>query len=206
MFIKKIISLVTRKYIKGTNSSIICHAKIPQKSKIQIYGNNSIVLIEKGCIIENTNICISGDNSKIIFKKGVVIRKGKFLIEGNDASIFIDENTTIREASLLAVENHSQITIGKDCMFSYEILLRTSDSHSILNKVGERVNFARNIVIGNHVWIAERVTILKGASVGDNSVIGYGSVVTHNFQNNSLIVGIPAKVIKSEINWDRKLI
>ena len=47
--------------------------------------------------------------------------------------------------------------------------------------------------------------LLKNTQIGSNSVVGYGSVVTKKFEcENSLIVGFPAKVIKTGINWDRK--
>ena len=58
------------------------------------------------------------------------------------------------------------------------------------------------IKIGNHVWICSKVDILKGAGCGDNCVIGYRSLLTKQFdQNNVLIAGHPAKVIKENVEW-----
>lgn len=52
------------------------------------------------------------------------------------------------------------------------------------------------IQIGNNVWIGDKVSILGGVKIGDNVIIGAGSVVTHDIPSNSIAVGSPAKIIK----------
>ena len=56
------------------------------------------------------------------------------------------------------------------------------------------------------MWICNKVTILKGVNIEDNVVIGTGSIVTTNFEKNSLIAGIPAIILKKNINWKRERI
>jgi acetyltransferase-like isoleucine patch superfamily enzyme len=56
---------------------------------------------------------------------------------------------------------------------------------------------AKPIVIEKNVWIATAVTILGGVTVGENSVIGAGAVVTKDVPANSFVAGVPAKVIRS---------
>ena len=53
------------------------------------------------------------------------------------------------------------------------------------------------MIIGNNVWIGSGANILPGVSIGDNSIIGAGSVVIKDIPANSVAVGIPAKVIKN---------
>jgi acetyltransferase-like isoleucine patch superfamily enzyme len=91
-------------------------------------------------------------------------------------------------------------------MFANDIDLRTGDSHSIIDSLSsERINYAQDINIGNHVWVASHVSILKGVHISDNSVVATRAVVTKSFQeNNILIGGMPAKKIKENINWDRQ--
>ena len=55
----------------------------------------------------------------------------------------------------------------------------------------------KGIIIGENCWIGAKVTILDGVSVGNNSIIAAGSVVNKSFPNDSLIAGVPAKLIKS---------
>ena len=56
--------------------------------------------------------------------------------------------------------------------------------------------YAKPIIIGNNVWIGGGVQILSGVTVGNNSVVAAGAVVTKNVPDNSVVVGVPAKVIK----------
>ena len=58
------------------------------------------------------------------------------------------------------------------------------------------LEFAKPIMVGNDVWIGGGVRVLPGVTIGDNVVIGAGSVVVHDIPSNSVAVGNPAKVIK----------
>ena len=53
------------------------------------------------------------------------------------------------------------------------------------------------IMIGRNVWIGDKVTILGSVTIGDNVIIGAGSIVTRNIPSNSMVAGVPAKVIKT---------
>lgn len=58
------------------------------------------------------------------------------------------------------------------------------------------LEYAKPIIVGNNVWIGGNVTVLPGVVIGDNCVIGAGSVVTKDIPDNSLAVGNPRKVIR----------
>ncbi len=93
--------------------------------------------------------------------------------------------------------------IGALCMFSYGITLRNHDSHRIIDPSSGRVlNPPKDVILGRHVWIAQNATILKGCHIGDNSVIGFGSIVTKSCPPGSVMAGVPAKIVKEDINWD----
>ena len=57
------------------------------------------------------------------------------------------------------------------------------------------------VIIGNNVWLGSNVKVLKGVSIGDNSIISAGSVVTKSVPENVIAGGIPAKVIKDIIRF-----
>ncbi len=83
-------------------------------------------------------------------------------------------------------------------------MFSASDFHSIFDvTTGERINQAKDIRIGNDVWVGARSMVLKGASVGHDSVVGAGSIVTGSFGPNSMIVGNPARLLRSGIRWQR---
>ena len=89
-------------------------------------------------------------------------------------------------------------------MFSRNIKIMTSDGHDIIHD-SKRINQAKSITIGEHVWLADSVTILKGCSVGNGSVVGINSLVTRNIGSNKVAAGVPAVEIKDNINWDEEL-
>lgn len=89
-------------------------------------------------------------------------------------------------------------------MFSDEISIRNGDSHPISEKdSGKRINYSKDIFIGNHVWIGARAIILKGVAIGDNSVVGIGTIVTKDVPASSIVGGVPSSILKSNITWER---
>ena len=104
---------------------------------------------------------------------------------------------------LLHKEHNLSVSIGDDCMFGTNIQLRTSDAHTILDKnTKEVLNTGGSINIGNHVWLAKDVTVLKNVNISDGCIVGTGSIVTKSLNDkDSLYVGTPAKKVKSDVEW-----
>ena len=203
-------STVPKKIIKGTkNVFYIDKSALLFECTFDIVGNNNKIEINESSFLKNMTFFIRGDNNKIKIGKCVRFnRGGSVWIEDYGCEAVIGDNSTFEDSHIAVTEPNSKIIIGKDCMFAYDIDLRTGDSHSIIDSVtNERVNYAQNINIGNHVWVASHVSILKGVSIADNSVIATRAVVTKSFiDNNILIGGMPAKKLKENINWDRRRI
>lgn len=80
------------------------------------------------------------------------------------------------------------ITDNAHGVFTDEALLRPPKQRELYSK-GE-------VIIGNNVWIGDKVTILPGVSIGDNAVVGANSVVAHDVPENTMVAGVPATIIK----------
>ena len=114
--------------------------------------------------------------------------------------------STTNKLQIFLLRGPGDITIGDDCMFASYDLIQLGDGHAMYSiKTNEIINNNKDIIVGNHVWVADNVTLLKGTKICDNCIVGTKSVVTKQFnQNNIVIAGVPAKNVKSEINWIRK--
>lgn len=211
-FIKIFISIrnqiLLNKNIKGIKNLVTLeNAFFSSKCDLKIIGDNNIIKLGNYSQISNTSIFVVGNNNSILIGSNCSIKGGSLWIEDNNCTIKIGNNCSIESAHLAATEDNSIISLGEDCMFSYEIEVRTGDSHSIVDLLTEkRINKAKNVFIGNHVWIGAKVTILKGVTIGNNVVVGTGSILTSTYPDNSLVVGIPAKIIKNDITWKRERI
>lgn len=173
-----------------------------------VLGEANSLIAKDGSFLENLTVRITGSNNKIIIGENVRIHSNcSILIFGNNSKVEIGANTTIRSHCVLECgENDTHIKIGNDCMFSNHIHVRTHDSHFIYsNETNIRLNIPKSVEIGNHVWIAAWVTVLKGVRIGSGAVVGVNSLVTHDVDENSVAVGIPAKIVKKDITWERKL-
>lgn len=191
--------------IRGKNN-VITKQRFYGKVKLYIVGNNNTVKIGHDVICNNVPIRIHGDNHYIEILDSVKLLGGDILCEGNGNRIIIGAGTSIQSAHINAQENGVQITLGEKCMLSEGIIIRTSDSHSIYDDSSkERINPAKSVTIGNHVWIAARAYILKGVTIGHDSIIGVGSIVTHDVPSNVVVAGIPAQVKRSNVNWSKEL-
>lgn len=209
-FLLKNGSSKTVKNIKGENNILTIHnSAILKNCTFDIVGNSNEITIDESCVFNNTTFFIRGNNNKIHIDNHVQFnRGGSIWIEDIHCEASIGAHSTFEDVHIAVTEPHSKITIGTDCMFAYDIDIRTGDSHSIIDTTtNKRINYAKNVVIGNHVWVASHVSILKGVTIGNNSVIATRSVVTKSVETeNNLIGGMPAKIIKEQINWARKRI
>ncbi|WP_298480354.1 hypothetical protein [uncultured Maribacter sp.] len=175
--------------------------------KLIISGKFNTINIQENCIFKNVTFYIKGNNNTIHIAESVQFnRAGEIWVEDDHCKLFIDHSTTFENTHLAITEPNSKMNIGANCMFSNDIDVRTGDSHSIIdNTTQERINYAKNVTIGNHVWVGAHTSILKGASIANDSIVATRSVVTNSHENpNSILAGMPAKEVKQNINWDRK--
>lgn len=97
----------------------------------------------------------------------------------------------------LTILDEAPVTIGDDCFIGPNVGLYTACHNTDPVARNNRQEWAKPIHIGNNVWIGGNVTVLPGVSIGDNTTIGAGSVVTKDIPANSIAVGNPCKVVRT---------
>lgn len=117
------------------------------------------------------------------------------LVAGRDAILKIGNNVGMSGASIYA---ESSIEIGDHVLLGANARIYDTDFHPIhfQDRVAGVPAKTEAVVIGEHVWLAANVTILKGVHIGARSVIATGSVVVSDIPEDCLAGGIPAKVIR----------
>ena len=104
-------------------------------------------------------------------------------------NLFINFNCCILDVA--------QVTIGDNCMFGPQVQIYTATHPLEFKERNSGKEYAKPITIGNNVWIGGNATICPGVTLGNNVVVGSGAVVTKSFPDNVVIVGNPAKIIKT---------
>ena len=104
----------------------------------------------------------------------------------------------------LTVVDDVEIIVGNNVLFAPNCTLTTAN-HPInpdLRRKGYQ--YAKKIVIGNNVWLGSNVVVLPGVTIGDNSVIAAGSIVSRDIPANVVAMGIPCRVVREISEQDEK--
>lgn len=136
------------------------------------------------------------DGTKVFLSTNSRIADGCLFWGGG--SVYIGANTSIGENSWIFSSGNDGVIFGDNVNCAANLYLIDAD-HGFSAKnvlISEQRMVRKDIRIGNDVWIAANVTILKGTIIGVHSVVGACSLCNKQYDDNSLICGVPAKVIK----------
>jgi acetyltransferase-like isoleucine patch superfamily enzyme len=177
------------------------------QKKLKVSGKGNKIFLDKGAILGKMNAVrleFIGDNNIFHLKRNSLVKRGHYRFSGSEGIINIGLGTTIGNAYFLC-EDSTKIVLGKDCMLSYDVEFRTTDAHSLIDgKSLKIINLPNDIIIGDHVWIGKGVCLLQGIEITNNVVVGTRALVTKSFtQENVAIAGVPAKVVRENVLWER---
>jgi acetyltransferase-like isoleucine patch superfamily enzyme len=178
------------KIFKHRTSELIIRGRFRVKPHI---GGNSPVVIEMEM---NSKLEINGD-----FTVGQGVRF--FLASNSTLTIggkYKESESGMTSDTLVMV--YKNVEIGKDFLCAWNIFISDSDWHKIAGQ-----NHQADVVIGDHVWIANSNNILKGTIIGKNCIVASNSkTINKVFPDNVLIGGIPPKILKWNIEWNQDIL
>ena len=143
-----------------------------------------------------TSIFTLCDNAKLIINGQFKIFTGCRVIVNPGACLEVGSGFINANAHIVCLE---KIKIGNNVAIADSVKIRDSDNHQLLSFHHQKT---KPVEIGDNVWIGIGATILKGVKIGDGAVIAAGSVVTKDIPARCLAGGVPAKVIKTDIEWE----
>jgi maltose O-acetyltransferase len=148
--------------------------------------------------ITNWKLKISGPG-KVIFGDNIVAgayeEPNEFITHDPNAVIIIGDNCRLNGAHF---EAKTQIRVGINCIFGSATIVDT-DLHSIYpdRMTNPQASVATSpIEIKNNVWVAGKTGVLKGVTIGENSVVGFGAVVSRDIPSDVIAAGNPAEIVK----------
>lgn len=121
--------------------------------------------------------------------------------EPGHGAITIGDGVLLSPGTRLSACDH--ITIGNGVMMANGTYITDSDWHTIYDRT-QRSEKQTPVVVGDNVWLGDHATVLKGVTIGENSVVAARAVVTRDVPANVIVAGNPAQVVK-ELDPDREM-
>ncbi len=143
-------------------------------------------------VISGDNIHI-GESPTIVAEADQRVRIGVWGREPGQGAIRIGDAVMISPGVRISASD--EIIIGDGCMFANGAYVTDCDWHGIYDRT-QRDPQAYPVHIGNNVWVGDHATVLKGVTIGDNSIVAACSVVTRDVPANVIVAGNPARVVK----------
>jgi len=173
--------------------------------RVNFRGSNNRLVVELPVRFGKVNIDFDCDNGRVRIGASRDVPALSVAIRvGQDSKVRVGRNVSCTDTIAMSATEGTTIAIGDDVMFASENQLRADDGHPIFDvRTGERVNVSKSIRIADHVWLGRYATVLGGARIGSGSVVGYGSIVTRRIPNNCIAAGVPARVIRRDVAWER---
>lgn len=145
-----------------------------------IYGNGRIEI--------GDDVCLQGKNTWVVGYK-----------VSRDPSLYIGNRVTVGYGVTLSIAN--RVEIGDDTMIAAGVQIYDNITHPIsparrLQRDSFRLDESSPVVIGRNVWIGTGAIIMRGVTIGDNSIVSAGAIVRHSVPSNTLVAGNPAQVVK----------
>ncbi len=190
-------------YADDAGNTVTTSAERADDVRIVFRGSRNRVEIGEGARLTRLHLAFDCSDGVVVIgpsrrRLGVSIRVGQ------DSAVRIGRNVSSTEVVVLSATEGTTVTVGDDVMFASLNQVRADDGHPIFDvRSGRRVNVSQSITIGNHVWLGRSATVLAGVEIGEGSVVAYGAVVTRDVPNNCIAAGVPARVVKRDIAWER---
>jgi acetyltransferase-like isoleucine patch superfamily enzyme len=187
-------------YYRSQEKLLLLHQRAIVKGVQNIYTQGFLTVGVNYCgFLHKKDVTLLNIQGKMNIRGNVSIGRGCRLDLGEKALLEIGEHSYINPFSMLIIQHG--LTIGKNCAISWNCQFLDDDFHSL--KYDDKKDLSNSrIVIGDHVWIGSNVFVYKGVCIGNGSVVAANSVVKDRFdEENVLIAGNPARIIRQNVQW-----
>jgi acetyltransferase-like isoleucine patch superfamily enzyme len=163
----------------------------------------ALLKLRFGRRLQTDGICFICPGVKLEIGRGATLRIGRWAWIGHRGKIRVHEGevsigakTVIGQECTISAFQH--VSIGRECILADRVMLIDFD-HGV-TEVDRPIRlqgiYKRDVRVGHNVWMGYGACVLRGVTIGENSIIGTGAVVTKDFPANAVLGGTPARLIR----------
>lgn len=191
-------------YADERGNRIIGKPKASRNSVVEFMASNCTLIFSDDFTLDGVvSFRNSGSNVRMGHRSSF---RGRMSLGVNSTIQMGDSIYCGPDAELTVAEGQS-IILGNDLLISRSVRIRADDSHPIFDRAtGRRINHSKSVIVGDHVWLGQEVMLLPGSRLLTGSVLGARAVLskTCDAPEYSILVGVPARVVRKNIHWVRK--
>jgi acetyltransferase-like isoleucine patch superfamily enzyme len=170
---------------------------------VALLARYALLKLRYGRRLQTDGICFVCPRVQLEIGRRATLRIGRWAWIGHGSKIRVHEGEVSIGAKTVigqdaTISAYQQVSIGRECIIADRVMLIDFD-HGVTEverPIRSQGIYKRDVRVAHNVWIGYGACILRGVSVGDNSVIGTSSVVTRDVPANAIVAGAPARVIR----------
>ncbi|MGN6371973.1 MAG: acyltransferase [Solirubrobacteraceae bacterium] len=164
--------------------------------------------------LQTDGMCFVCPDVHLEIGKHATLRLGRWSWIGHGTKIRVHEGEVSIGAKTVmgqecTISAYQHVSIGRECIIADRVMLIDFDHGVVEVERPIRLQgiYKRDVRVGHNVWIGYGACVLRGVTVGDNSVVGTNSVVTKEVPDNAVVGGVPARVLRmreapSQLRWE----
>jgi acetyltransferase-like isoleucine patch superfamily enzyme len=159
--------------------------------------------LRHGKRLQTDGICFICPGVKLEIGREATLSIGRWAWLGHGTKIRVHEGEVSIGAKTVmgqecTISAYQHVSIGRECIVADRVMLIDFD-HGVIEvdrPIREQGIYKRDVRVGHNVWFGYGACVLRGVTIGDNSVVGTSSVVTADVPDNAIVAGAPARVIR----------
>ncbi len=173
------------------------------RSYARLLARYLLLRLRFGARLQTDGICFICPGVHLEIGPDATLRIGRWAWIGHGSKIRVHEGEVSIGAKTVmgqecTISAYQHVSIGRECIVADRVMLIDFD-HGVIEvdrPIRQQGIYKRDVRVGSNVWLGYGACILRGVSIGDNSIVGTSAVVTHDVPDNAVVAGVPARVIR----------
>ena len=172
-------------------------------SYARLIGRLALLKLRYGKRLQTEGLCFICPGVKLEIGRDAVLSIGRWAWIGHGSKIRVHEGQVSIGAKTVigqecTISAYQSISIGRECILADRVMLIDFDHGVVEVERPIRLQgiYKRDVNLGHNVWMGYGACVLRGVSIGENSIVGTSSVLTSDVPENAVVAGVPARLIR----------